>query len=387
MMNRLPIKRILTILLLCPVFSFAQDREFGKQMVDTLTSPGFWGRGYTNNGMSKAAAFLADQYKTFGLIPMKGSSYLQEFSYPVNTFPGKMELSINNKQLRPGKDFIVSPESRGVKGKGELQQVDSVQFVNRELRLMLKLEDKLTWSVATEAADYTRILVDKKSIDAQPGEIKVAVENKVVPNFKAANICGIVKGTSKPDSVILITAHYDHLGGMGNTVYFPGANDNASGVALLLNLARYYAKNPAPYTMAFICFAGEEAGLIGSKYFTENPLLTLSSIRFLINTDLAGTGEEGITVVNATEFPKEFELMTKLNDQHHFLARINVRGKAANSDHYFFTEKGVPAFFFYTMGGIKAYHDVDDIAATLPLNEHEDLFKLLVAFADKLMVK
>jgi Zn-dependent M28 family amino/carboxypeptidase len=145
--------------------------------------------------------------------------------------------------------------------------------------------------------------------------------------------------------------------------------------------------NPQPFTIGFICFAGEEAGLIGSKYFTENPLLPLKSIRFLTNTDLAGTGEEGITIVNATEFPKEFAYMNEVNDQNKLLVKINARGKAANSDHYFFTEKGVPAFFFYTMGGITAYHDVFDKAATLPLNEHEDLFKLVVKFNDKLMGK
>jgi len=60
---------------------------------------------------------------------------------------------------------------------------------------------------------------------------------------------------------------------------------------------------------------------------------------------------------------------------------VKPRGKAANSDHYWFTEKGVPAFFIYTMGGIKAYHDVYDVAATLPLTKYEELRKLLIAFA------
>jgi Zn-dependent M28 family amino/carboxypeptidase len=172
---------------------------------------------------------------------------------------------------------------------------------------------------------------------------------------------------------------------MGKDTYFPGANDNASGVSLLLNLAHYYASHPQPYSIAFICFAGEEAGILGSKYFTNNPLVSLKNIRFLINTDLAGTGEEGITVVNATEFPKEFAMMKEANINPVLLTAINSRGKAANSDHYFFTEKGVPAFFFYTLGGIKAYHDVFDKSATLPLNEHEDLFKLIVKFNQKLM--
>lgn len=368
--------------------SFSQEVTFARKIVDTLASSSFWGRGYTNDGMKKAAEFISSQFESYGVKPMRGNDFFQSFSYPANTFPGKMEVTINGRDLVPGKDFIISPESKGVKGKGNLERADSVQFVNRQTRLIVKLEDKLTWSVAPEQADFTMIEVDKKSLGKEsPESFKVNIENDLVKNFKAVNVCGIVKGTVKPDSMIFITAHYDHLGGMGKDTYFPGANDNASGISLLLNLAHYYAANPRAYSIGFICFAGEEAGLIGSKYFTEHPLASLKNIRFLINTDLAGTGDEGITVVNATEFSKEFTMMNAVNDENKLLVKINSRGKAANSDHYFFTEKGVPAFFFYTLGGIKAYHDVFDKAETLPLNEHEDLFRLIVKFNDKLMGK
>lgn len=370
--------------------AFSQDVAFARKIVDTLTSPYFWGRGYTNDGMKKAAGFLTNQFKLYGLPPMKGDNYIQSFSYPVNTFPGKMEVNINGKDLIPGIDFIVSPESRGVKASGKFDRLDSIQFINRKEMVVVKLQDKLTWDVSPEVAPYSLILLNKKAIDGNPMKFKVNIENELISNFKTGNICGLVKGTVKPDSIIVFTAHYDHLGGMGKDTYFPGANDNASGVALLLNLARYYAHHPQKYSIGFICFAGEEAGLIGSKYFTENPLIPLKNIRFLVNTDLAGTGEDGITVVNATEFPKEFELLKAANEEgklqgNKMLAAINSRGKAANSDHYFFTEKGVPSFFFYTLGGIAAYHDVLDKAQTLPLNEHEDLFRLLVNFNNKLM--
>lgn len=365
----------------------AQQLSFGKKMVDTLTSPYFWGRGYTNDGMKKAADFLAGEFKSYGLQPLEGKTYFQNFSYPVNTFPGKMEVNINGVDLVPGKDFIVAAESKGNKASGKLDVLDTIQFINRKEMVVVKMQNKLTMEVAPETAPYTLIQVDKKAISGNPETFKINVDNKFISNFKTANVCGMVRGTVKPDSIIFITAHYDHLGGLGKDTYFPGANDNASGVSLLLNLAQYYAQHPQRYSIGFICFAGEEAGLIGSKYFTENPLVPLKSIRFLINTDLAGTGEEGITVVNATEFPKEFAMMQQVNKENNLLFAVNARGKAANSDHYFFTEKGVPAFFFYTLGGIKAYHDVFDKGATLPLNEHEDLFKLVVKFNEQLTGK
>lgn len=377
------------ILFLFSFFSFtcieAQDISFGKKMVDTLASPYFWGRGYTKDGMEKAADFIAAEFKNYGLKPMAGKSFYQHFSYPVNIFPGKMEVNVNGKQLVPGKDFIVDPAAKGIKKDGKLIKKDSITFINPEERFIVRLEDKLTWSVSKEMADYSLVQIDRKSVNGMPEYFNANIENKFINKFKASNVCALVKGTDKPDSVILITAHYDHLGGMGEDTYFPGANDNASGISLLMNLAKYYAANPQEYSIGFICFAGEEAGLVGSHYFTENPLVSLKKVRFLLNTDLAGTGEEGITVVNATEYPREFSMLNAVNDEHKLLAKINPRGKAANSDHYFFSEKAVPAFFFYTLGGIKAYHDVFDKPETLPLNEHEDLFKLIIHFNKKLM--
>lgn len=373
------------ILILTQQNSFAQDVNYSKKMVDTLTSPYMWGRGYTNDGMIKAANFLQNTFKSYGLKPLKGKSYFQKFKYDVNTFPGEMEVSINNKLLTPGEDYIVSPDSRSITASGKFQQSDSTQFVNEKDRLIVEVVPKLTWSVAGKTADYTMLQILPKTITGSPQNFTVNIQQKLIKDFEANNVAAMVKGTQKPDSFIFITAHYDHLGGMGKDTYFPGANDNASGVALLLSLAKYYAANPAKYSIVFICFAGEEAGLIGSKYYTENPLLPLKKIRFLINTDLAGTGEDGITVVNASEFPKEFAWMQEINEKNHLLKAVNARGKAANSDHYFFTEKGVPSFFFYTLGGITAYHDVYDKAQTLPLTKHDDLFTLIRLFNEKLM--
>ena len=107
----------------------------------------------------------------------------------------------------------------------------------------------------------------------------------------------------------------------------------------------------------------------------------------MVNLDLEGTGIDGITVVNATVYPKEFVMLRQINEKYKLLAKVNSRGKAANSDHYLFTEKGVPAFYMYTLGGIQAYHDIYDISATLPLTEYENLFKLLTTFSDELMSK
>ena len=96
--------------------------------------------------------------------------------------------------------------------------------------------------------------------------------------------------------------------------------------------------------------------------------------------DLLGTGDDGLMVVNATEFEAQFNTLANINSEKKLLPKIDKRGKARNSDHYWFTEKGVPAFFIYTLGGIAAYHDVFDKAETLPLTKYKEVFQLITEF-------
>ncbi|MDN3585550.1 M28 family peptidase [Pedobacter aquatilis] len=382
-MHIISIRKILLLLFLInSINGFAQDSTYTRNIIKTLTSKSFWGRGYTKDGMAKAANFLSSEYKKIGVSTLS-ENYKQDFTFAVNTFPGKMNLKIDGKKLVPGVDFIVEPSSNSINAIIDVIK-DSLNLAD-VAGLNFQVEERLTWSVAQKVQDRTTLIVKKSAINQPYKLIEVDIENKFLPDFKASNIVGIVKGTKYPDSVLMITAHYDHLGGMGSNTYFPGANDNAAGVATLLSLAKYYAANPQSYSIGFICFAAEEAGLLGSKYFVENPIVPLSNIKFLLNLDLVGTGEAGMTVVNASVYPKAFALLNEVNQEQKLISKINPRGKAANSDHYFFSEKGVPAFFFYTQGGPTAYHDVFDTEQDLPLTEYNDLFKLIISFNKKMM--
>jgi hypothetical protein len=422
--NILHIKASWHILLICfyimgylPQHAIAQDSAYARQVVKKLSSSSLHGRGYLSNGQEKAAAFIRKEFRKTGLKPI-GKDYYQKFHFPVNTFPGCQELIINGQKLIPGKDFLVDPASPSLRGSYYIRDTvigseihayplqtagkSSGEYKNTaggRLRvpgtLILHREDgteagrirvsrsKLTWSVATAqkqtagmdwlANDSLFLLKDLK-IDIT-GSLKIA---------ETQNVIGTLPGTSRPDSFIFFTAHYDHLGMMGKNVYFPGANDNASGVALMLDIARYYAVNPPKYTLVFMASAAEEAGILGSLYFCEHPLVDLSKIRFLLNLDLAGTGSEGIMIVNATVYPKEFELLKKINERDNLLKAVKSRGEACNSDHCAFYMKGVPCFFIYTMGGITAYHDIYDRAETLPMDAYSNYCRLLLNFTQVL---
>jgi aminopeptidase YwaD len=152
----------------------------------------------------------------------------------------------------------------------------------------------------------------------------------------------------------------------------------------MLYLASYFKAHPQRYTMLFIGFSGEEAGLLGSQYFTEHPLVPLDHIRFLTNLDIMGDATDGITVVNATEYPKAFGLLEQINSAKNYLPVIKSRGKAAISDHYFFTQAGVPSFFMYSNGGPGYYHDVFDKPNDITLKNIDGVVNLLIDFTVQL---
>ena len=401
---------------------FSQDIDYARKIVDTLTSNYFSGRGAVNDGEKKAANYIAKEFKLLGLKQFD-NTFFQEFHYPTNTFPSKMEVRLDKGQLIAGEDFIVDPSSSGVNGifktvwytddnvptKKELKKLVLINFfqdkfividsedkeseVFSTLRLnlveaagIIKIEDtKLTQSLSSIHNDYGSLTIKRESISRHNKRIELFIQQKFIRNYQSQNVIGYVEGTVHPDSLIVLSAHYDHLGMMGNEVYFPGANDNASGVAMLLNLAYHYThKEPPTKSIIFIAFGAEEAGLIGSKYFVENPLVDLNKINFVFNMDLMGTGEAGATIVNGVDFESHFKHLEIINNKSNYLSVIKKRGKAANSDHYWFSEKGIPSFFIYLMGGIKAYHDIDDISKTLPLTKFEDSFRLIRDFVDEL---
>jgi hypothetical protein len=362
----------------------SQDSLYARQVIKKLSSKEFCGRGYLNNGLDKAAQYIVSELKRFKAQPFFTTGYFQWFDHDVNTFPSKVTVKLNGKLLKPGVDYILSPESHGIKGQFKLIKKDSVTYLaeNSPIPLFISFQKKLTFSVASRAENYCVIELMNTFKDLKT--IEVNIEHKVLTKHLSKNVCAFYPGTKNNDTLFVISAHYDHLGGMGKSAYFPGANDNASGVSMLLNLVRYYEKNPPKYKTLFIFFAGEEAGLLGSKYFVDHDPEVLPKIKFLINLDLLGTGDDGIMVVNATEFKSQFEKLKKINDEKQYVKEIKQRGKAKNSDHYWFSERGVPSFFIYTLGGIKAYHDVFDVEKTLPLTDYNDVFKLLLEFVANL---
>src|SRR5690606_5806211 len=99
------------------------------------------------------------------------------------------------------------------------------------------------------------------------------------------NVAGVIRGSEHPDRYIVVTAHYDHEG-VADGVVWNGADDNASGVAALLELARHFIPRPPRHSIVFLALDGEEQGLLGARAFTADPPVPLKAVAINVNLDM-----------------------------------------------------------------------------------------------------
>lgn len=396
------------------------QKEYAKSILDSLCHERYDGRGYVNNGDVRAGDFIIRELEKIGVVPLEGHGFEQHYSLNVNTFPDEMMFVLDDDTLKPGENYLVNSMSGSAQGIYEVLEVNPenykellskpdtlikmhkadqipvfnfVEMEDKELYGKLRElafqaiqitpvvwmeKNKQMFSVGRTQAKFPLITINAK--DYEGGKtIALNIQNEYIPKYRSKNIIGCIPGKKKRKQYVF-SAHYDHLGRMGKEAYFPGANDNASGVAMLLSLAKYYKQHPPKYTIVFCFFSGEEAGLEGSKHFVNHPWLNLKRIKFVLNVDIMGGASKGITLVNGTEHKRAFKRFVKINEKKGYLPLVKKRGPTANSDHYFFTRMNVPAFFIYSMGTVSNYHDIYDTAENTPLNKFDEVQRLLIDF-------
>lgn len=414
--------------------AFTQDIDYARNIINILASDTLKGRGYQYDADKRSAIFVREEFKKHGLLPI-GDSYFQPFIFPVNSIIGETYCSVNGKELEAGVEYYISARSKGAEKTFELKWLgyktakksrrmrkfyradlsNTIIVVDPEISRdpnlnelyqslfrnnwsgkerqtlnpagMIRLMDKPAWHVSDSGVetDYIVLSMRTGTVTEESDSISLRFTNHFEKHYESNNVIAMVPGQIHPDSFIVFTAHYDHLGMMGE-VMIPGANDNASGTAMILDLARHYSENPPNYSVAFFAFTAEEAGLLGSKYYVQNPKFPLENIKLLINLDMVGTGSNGITLVNGSVFKDDFAILDSLNNVYSLLPQVRARGTSSNSDHYHFYANGVKAFFIYTMGSeFREYHNIYDRPEKLPLTKYEELFKLLVKFANHYM--
>ncbi|WKK76141.2 M20/M25/M40 family metallo-hydrolase [Marivirga salinae] len=392
----------------------SSQSDLAREHLSILTSDSLGGRGFTQNGQEKASNYIIKKLQEYDLKAGGDNNFRQELTYPVNTFPGSAQFSVENqnaiKIYGAGKDFLFHSASASIDIKGQIEEISigfkfsrkaknkifyiektannakEIEDITQSFLFDLKasgnlliIQDSAKWSWFPSSKQSNNSVLYVKDHLKSGAEIRATNEAKFVSNFNSSNVIGKIEG-ERSDSVILLSAHYDHIGQMGSAI-FRGANDNASGVAMLLALAKYYGENQPKLDTYFLFTTAEEIGLLGSYYFIENPPFDLRKIKMLVNLDMVGTGEEGITVVNSKKHNRYFELLQKLNNDR--ITKIKARGEACNSDHCLFDQIGIPAVFIYTLGGKQAYHDVYDNGEDLSLEAFDELHDLIIESLNK----
>ena len=426
-----------------------------KQHVYYLASDKLQGRLTGTKYEHMAGAYIAKQFKSIGLKPNgdKGGWY-EAFTFHTAYGLGKSnEMSYSDVKLKVNKDFYPLVFSMNGKAEGTLEQVllkeknfevdipkDASKDKYKGKVLLIDLKSTTTdphstvraWRVVMEqlkpynpAALVFYHSPDSITVDAYRRFNNLQQENimmvhvteavaqsmlKISKNARISiqvdlthkeleghNVLGYLD-RGKPYTII-IGAHYDHLGHdeYGNSLYrgkpeiHNGADDNASGTATLIELARLIKNNPAygNYNYLFMAFSGEELGLLGSNYFTKHPVLPMKDVQCMINMDMVGrldTNKREVGIYGTGTSPV-WDSLLALKQLYNIAKNINIKGsegyKAQNlvdntskidtfhikkspagmgaSDHSSFYLTDVPCLHFFT-GFHKDYHKPSDDA-------------------------
>ncbi|MCA4894059.1 MAG: M28 family peptidase [Cytophagales bacterium] len=209
----------------------------------------------------------------------------------------------------------------------------------------------------------------------------------------AYNLVGFIDNQAA--NTIVIGAHFDHLG-LGNqgssldanpqNKIHNGADDNASGVAGVIELARYFQMNKIKEStnFLFICFSGEELGLYGSKYFTENPTIDLTKVNYMINMDMIGRldPQSKNLAVSGTGTSAAWEPLLKKLSSEKLLIKTDSAG-VGPSDHTSFYLKNIPVLHFFT-GSHSDYHKPSDDAEKINYEGEKEILELIIRLVENL---
>lgn len=346
----------------------------------------FEGRAPLTSGGQKAEAYLVKRLRQMGYTPQKQVFPLSV--YQLSRAEAQSFTADRWKRWKPGEDFLPAGGCPPLQGEWPTDTTPQEGYAwwvptprpMAEVRRLARQHDvavvlyptgRLTASIAPEP-DSVAVLYRRQDLP-QPHRLRLRIEGRL-ERGNAANVW-VKRAGQRADSAWVVGAHYDHLGRLGKLTFW-GANDNASGTALLLLVAQRLAKGPPPpFDVYLVAFTAEELGLVGSQVWVAVPPYPLARLRGMINLDLVGFGEKGVAVVGGSDQPDFWSRLDAVRVQMGWQVALLVRPNAPNSDHYPFREKGVPAVFFYLQGGPGYYHDGYDRPETLTFSGTYPLLK------------
>lgn len=262
--------------------------------------------------------------------------------------------------------------------------------------LVLRRSVAKSWLKATDKSldDLEKMLVKESAAFPTGVQVNFIVEVKKVTKT-SANIIGLLEGSDPTlkQEVVVIGAHMDHLGmgGPGSLaetkkpLIHHGADDNASGTAGVLALAQYYGSLPTrpKRSLLFICFSGEELGLLGSAHYVKNPTLPLDRTVAMINMDMIGRMRNNrLIVVGTGTSPMWSGLVDDINKAAGFDISRSESGFGA-SDQQSFYARNIPVLFFFT-GLHSDYHRPSDTAEKINVEDQARVMEFIQRCIDRI---
>ena len=399
-----------------------------KQDVEYLASDELGGREPGTPGAQEAASYIVRRFKTLGLKPYEGESFLQEFPIAVDvTFDDKNSLTWKGEALKLNQDYypvkyssngsatgnvlyvrygITAPEKeyddykkvneKKAKGSVFVMDISSPDGIHPHSEYLKyhDLGERITLAKEKGASAVVLINLEGSANDISPwfrdihskgipvvfvtnNELakkmtkkgEVTVNTSLKSNFvEGYNVSAFLNNGA--NRTIIIGAHYDHLGmgDKGSSLYagepaiHNGADDNASGVSALLELARYLSGAQEQYKMSnylFLAFSGEEKGLLGSAYFADN-FKPRKETFYMLNMDMVGRLEENTLAVNGVGTSPQWNDILEMIECDVLEIKTGESG-VGPSDHTNFYYLDLPVLHFFT-GTHKDYHKPSDDA-------------------------
>lgn len=408
-----------------------------KTSISYLADDKLEGRRAGTPGEKQAITYISLQFQQIGLIPKGTEGFAQSFEINDGKEIGPSSIfSVNGQELKKGSEFFplaFSPNSSSIDAVVSLSLAESGQpwfkdlgdiLMNNKDNPHFDIDARVQTEIKNAATKGAKALVfynsssladnvkfdgrDKTETAAIPVfYLTAAAREKYLKDLSAdyditlksdlaekkrtaANVIGCIDNGAA--STIIFGAHFDHLGygedgnsmlRNGSKEIHNGADDNASGTAALIELAKLMKKSKSKQNnYLFIAFSGEELGLFGSKYFVEHPTITLTDVNYMINMDMVGRLNDSTRTVTIGGYGTSPSWNTILSGIKK--APFNVKYDSSGtgpSDHTSFYRKDIPVLFFFT--GLHAdYHKPGDDADRINYNGELQIIKYIVAVVE-----
>ena len=399
-----------------------QTLENLKLHIQYLADDKLEGRRTGTNGEKMAMEYISNQFKSIGLLPKGSKGYYQPFEINEGKqIDDSTKLIINGNNLVAGKDFFPFPFSLNQKMEAlpsiSVQEADMPWFFDLKEQLeenkanphfdlanyiytnskkakdrgasavilynTSSIDDKLTFNGKDKSEQLTIpvLYVTRKEAQKYFKDPSATIDIKFTTALSEKkrtghNVVGYIDNGAA--TTVVLGAHFDHLGygedgNSRNTsterIIHNGADDNASGTAALIELAKKMKQSKANNNnYLFIAFSGEELGLYGSKYFTENPTIDLKTANYMINMDMVGRlsdSTKSVTIGGYGTSPT-WSSVISMAPGNSITVKIDSSGTGP-SDHTSFYRKDIPVLFYFT-GLHTDYHKPSDDADKINYN-------------------